>query len=1136
MRKPARIALWTLATVTALLFALWLYLRSADLSIYEDQIADFLSERIGHRLDVDGFFEFGLGRYSRLTAESITLANPEWPTQSQILAIGHLSVTFDTWSLLFGPLIIDELVLRDVAVFLERDIGLGANWVSASAPPALDVTEDTVLKIPVVRDVDVSAVRLVYLDPARPRPLEISIDSLVVDLSAADMLDHDLKGSVNGLPLRVEGELGPRLSLLDGQDITTNIELELGDVQLDLDGSVENLAKLQGIEAKLRLAGPSVERLAERFGLPPFADGAFRLDGLLQRSDSGNQLELEGNLGEIRILARGFIDKFLQPNKMALDFDTAGPDAKYIAEVFGIVGVPAETFRVFGRFERDNGRYVLRDTHAEMGVNALVVEGWLDTNAGALNGELTIDAGGPDFSVAGPFLGLEGLPAEAFAIDGFVSKSGSDWRFRDVEVLIGENQLQVSGAIGEAADTEIVFLMRGPDISILQDMTALKVLPAKPFEVSAQLKPDAAGIRIQDGRARVGDNLVDINGVVATKSGFIGTRLGIRGSGSELKNVALLAGVPYLPPGPFEFKGNIGLEQTGLLFEGFSASVGTLRATAEGSVGLDKNTEKFSLVITASGEDVADLAGLADLADQEWLQRLSGEPFSVTGGIKMRDDQVVFESLRTTISDVELDLDGKIMLDARESDLSFRIVAKDTLVPERLLSIGSLPRGPLFAAGGVVVRSGTLEFSNLELRLAENVVAADGTLSLSPLTNDSDLTFSAAGPDINELVSTFGIEGFASKPFNVTAHLTGTPTGFAARDFTAEIGDNNLEGIFTVNLSGKPSVIAQLSSHHLDIAREPEVLAAEQESKAGQTGGEYVFSDEPLKTQWLDAFNADLEISIERLVLNWGDVRDFRVDVKLVDGELAVDPVSFRDLRGGLEAQLRLSALQDDRLELIGSLTVSDLRPGVLPEGETDRSQLPAFNGVFDLRGTGRSLHEIMATSNGRLSVRQGRGKIRARSTFLFGDVVLSILRTINPLQGKSQHRRIDCGIYEVDIRDGVAHVKDIAVQSDVLTMVASGRVLFATEAIDLTVRSKPREGLGISIGSLANAFFKLGGTLKSPQVMIDTKSSATTTGAAVATGGLSIFAKGLWDRMSGAADICAKLDENPSNQASEER
>ena len=1136
MRKPARIALWTLATVTGLLFALLLYLRSADLSIYEDQIADFLSERIGHRLDVDGFFEFGLGRYSRLTAESITLVNPEWPTQSQILAIGHLSVTFDTWSLLFGPLIIDELVLRDVAVFLERDIGLGANWVSASAPPALDVTEDTVLKIPVVRDVDVSAVRLVYLDPARPRPLEILIDSLVVDLSAADMLDHDLKGSVNGLPLRVEGELGPRLNLLDGQNITTNIELELGDVQLNLDGSVEDLQKLLGIEAKLRLAGPSVGRLAERFGLPPFADGAFRLDGLLQHSDSGNQLELEGNLGEIRILARGFIDKFLQPNKMALDFDTAGPDAKYIAEVFGIVGVPAEAFKVFGRFERDNGRYVLRDTHAEMGANALVVEGWLDTNAGALDGELTIDAGGPDFSVAGPFLDLEGLPAEAFAIDGFVSKSGSDWRFSDVEAVIGENQLQVSGAIGEAADTEIVFLMRGPDISILQNMTALKDLPAKPFEVSAQLKPDAAGIRIQDGRARVGDNLVDIDGVVATKSGFIGTRLAIRGSGSELKNVALLAGVPYLPPGPFEFRGNIGLEQTGVLIDEFRASVGTLRATAKGSVGLDKNTEKFNLAITASGDDVADFASLGDLAGLAWLQRLSGEPFSVTGGINIRDEQLSFESLRTTIADLELDLDGKILLDARESDLSFRIVAKDTSVPERLLSIGRLPRGPLSAAGGVVVRGDTLEFSNLELRLAENVVAADGTLSLSPLTNDSDLTFSAKGPDINELVSTFGFEGFASKPFSIAAQLTGTPTGFAAKDFMAEIGDNNLEGVFTAHLSGKPSVTARLSSHHLDIVRKPEAAETEQKPKAGQPGDDYVFSDEPLKMQWLDAFNADLEISIERLVLNWGDVRDFRVDIKLVDGELAVDPVSFRDLRGGLEAQLQLNALQDDRLELIGSLTISDLRPGVLPEGETDRSQLPAFNGVFDLRGTGRSLHEIMATSNGRLSVRQGPGKVRARSTFLFGDVVLSILRTINPLQGKSQHRRIDCGIYEVDIRDGVAHVKDIAVQSDVLTMVASGRVLFATEAIDLTVRSKPREGLGISIGGLANAFFKLGGTLKSPQVMIDTKSSATTTGAAVATGGLSIFAKGLWDRVSGAADICARLDKNPSSQASEER
>jgi hypothetical protein len=51
---------------------------------------------------------------------------------------------------------------------------------------------------------------------------------------------------------------------------------------------------------------------------------------------------------------------------------------------------------------------------------------------------------------------------------------------------------------------------------------------------------------------------------------------------------------------------------------------------------------------------------------------------------------------------------------------------------------------------------------------------------------------------------------------------------------------------------------------------------------------------------------------------------------------------------------------------------------------------------------------------------------------------------------------------------------------------------------------------------------------LRSPSIAIDAMSSVTTTGAAVATGGLSLLARGLWDRLSAEADICEeKTDAN---------
>jgi hypothetical protein len=89
------------------------------------------------------------------------------------------------------------------------------------------------------------------------------------------------------------------------------------------------------------------------------------------------------------------------------------------------------------------------------------------------------------------------------------------------------------------------------------------------------------------------------------------------------------------------------------------------------------------------------------------------------------------------------------------------------------------------------------------------------------------------------------------------------------------------------------------------------------------------------------------------------------------------------------------------------------------------------------------------------------------------------------------------------------------------MMVVASGTVEFETEKIGVTFRAKPREGVGIGLGTITNSFLALGGTLKSPRITIDPASSAVATGAAVATGGLSLLARGVWDRLSAASSIC---------------
>jgi len=269
------------------------------------------------------------------------------------------------------------------------------------------------------------------------------------------------------------------------------------------------------------------------------------------------------------------------------------------------------------------------------------------------------------------------------------------------------------------------------------------------------------------------------------------------------------------------------------------------------------------------------------------------------------------------------------------------------------------------------------------------------------------------------------------------------------------------------------------------------------------------------------------------LRISQSSVQDFRLGLRLENGALTISPFSYRGARGNVDGSLELHPA-NNVYELVATVAVNDALFIAPDSDDTDAAMRPPVDGRIDIRGSGDSLHAIMASSNGRVSLRQGPGQVRNRGSRLFGDIATQVIRTINPLATESEYRRFDCGIYDVTIVDGIATFDEFAFQTDKLTTVASGTITFQDEKLDVAIRAKPREGIGISIGGLANSFVKIGGTLKSPQLILDTKGAAATTGAAVMTGGLSLLGKGLLDRLSAAADMCKSSEREQATQESD--
>jgi hypothetical protein len=173
--------------------------------------------------------------------------------------------------------------------------------------------------------------------------------------------------------------------------------------------------------------------------------------------------------------------------------------------------------------------------------------------------------------------------------------------------------------------------------------------------------------------------------------------------------------------------------------------------------------------------------------------------------------------------------------------------------------------------------------------------------------------------------------------------------------------------------------------------------------------------------------------------------------------------------------------------------------------------------------GTGKSLHEIAASSEGWALLILGPGRIpNTLGSFVSSDVLLSLMDALNPFRKSSPYTEFECGVAAAGIRSGKAVVEPIATRTDKLTVVGNGKLDFNTEAIDLVWTLKPRRGIGLSGSTIVNPFIKLGGTLASPALDLKPVQAAVSTGAAVATAGLTLLFRGIYDRITAEKKVCA--------------
>ncbi len=570
---------------------------------------------------------------------------------------------------------------------------------------------------------------------------------------------------------------------------------------------------------------------------------------------------------------------------------------------------------------------------------------------------------------------------------------------------------------------------------------------------------------------------------------------------------------------------------------------------AEGDIGQPREATGLNVTVSVRGEDLARTmeAIRAQVPALKDIEVPPVGPYSLSARVRGSADKLslsdidvsvggaglVLVKVTGTVEDAVRATGLNVTVSVRGEELARAVEAVRAQVPA-LKDIEVPTVGPYSLSARVKGSADKLSLSDIDVsvgRAEQVLVKATGTVEDAVRATGLDLRVAIEGQDLSPLFEAAGVTLPKVPAFRIAGRLTGGGGGYAVDDLTAKLGASDLAGRVAVTLGGqRPRLEARLSSKRIDLdellppaAGEPP--AGKETGKKEEGGAVRLFSADPLPLDGLKAADAKLAFRAERVKVRGLVLSDVAVEIALSDGRLVVKPLTATVAGGRVSGDItvdaggatpRLAVNLDARKVDLGRL-LKDMEITDVLESRLDAN--------VQIKGGGTSVRAIMAGLDGDILATLGEGRINNKAVDLVGaDLVTEVFTSLNPLAEKDDYTHLTCAVVRMAIRNGVATAdKGIAVETTKMNVVGSGTVNLKTEKLDLAVRPRPKEGLGISLGGLAG-LVRIKGTLGDPRVGIDEMGVVKTgaaVGAALATGGLSLVAQGLFDKATEGAPPC---------------
>jgi len=464
-------------------------------------------------------------------------------------------------------------------------------------------------------------------------------------------------------------------------------------------------------------------------------------------------------------------------------------------------------------------------------------------------------------------------------------------------------------------------------------------------------------------------------------------------------------------------------------------------------------------------------------------------------------------------------------------------VAADTGTGFKLLGKGELNDKPftLRVSGGPLVWAETHKPYPFDVRMTASDIRfnARGVVPHPFDLGQLDMTLSLSGKDLADGYYLTGLALPNTPPYAISGRLRSVGTKFTLSDIRGTIGGSDINGRVTARLTSPyPVLDADLTSHVLNLADlgptfggsaptakeeaqerhgsgHPTKSAAKHALAKGLTHGitgpaaaatapsQFLLPTAKLQVDRLRGMNATLHYHADEIKAQDLPLRKVTLRLRLKNDVLTLDPFDFTLPEGELAGSATIDVhghVPTEQLDV-------RLTHVQLAQFHTKGTAKPPFEGTLvgrlRLDGSGDSIHAFASQADGTLSIVVPHGEIEQAFAEFAG---IDVARGLGLILGKKQQQTsLRCGIADFEAHDGIAKVKQVVFDTQVVIITGLGDVNLQDEKLNMQLTGRPKK---FRFGVLRTPI-EIRGTLLHPAVGVKASKLAAQGAAAVVLGAI---------------------------------